>query len=380
MRILFITNNNALNTSFGAEQRSYLLLKAFLANGFKVDLVYIGSMIDNYHPQIENVNIVYWNEGKAWRISKVDKYLRLATYKMFPKSRDLSKIIENLVKQNNYDYIACRYIQFASLAGLNKYADRLILDIDDLPSQSFLTNVNKATFIKSIYRRLIYQSMKNETLRWIKKCKASLFPNQKQATEYNGIYFPNIPIISCRKMQFLSNNKNILFVGRMDYSPNCVGIDNFISNCWDAIIRIEPNAKLLIAGKGLDDKYKNKWKSYKNIEVLGFVNDILDFYDQGNIIISPITAGAGTNIKVVEALSLGKTCVLSQFSTKGFEDIIKENINCMVYCDYNDCVDKIIKLLQDQSLCESIGTSAFENVIGKYSQDILNKSLIKIFR
>lgn len=383
-KILFVTNNNALNKSFGAEQRSNLLLKAFLANGFKVDLVYIGPEKDSYCPQIEGVNIAYWNNGTIWGISKLSRYLRLLTYKMFPTSRKLSKIIDGLEQQNNYDYIACRYIQFASLAGLHKYVHKLILDIDDLPAQSFSTNIatknNNVTFIKSIYRRMMYRSMKNETFSWIKNCKACLFPNKKQAEEYKGIYFPNIPIMSCNKLDYLLGNKNILFVGRMDYSPNYLGMDAFISNCWDIIIQSEPNTKLLIAGKGLKGEFKKSWGSHKNVEILGFVDNILDFYNQGNIVISPIMAGAGTNIKVIEALSLGKTCVLSRFSIKGFEDVIEEYTNCMIYNNYNDCINKIIILLQDQELCEKIGKRAYNSVANKYSQEFLNKSLNKIIK
>lgn len=381
-KILFVTNNNALNTSFGAEQRSNLLLKAFLANGFKVDLVYIGPEKDGYCPKIEGVNIAYWNNGTIWEISKFNKYLRLLTYKMFPTSRKLSRIIDGLEQQNKYDYIACRYLQFASLAGLYKYAHKLILDIDDLPHQLFLTNVktDNVSFIKSIYRRMMYKSMKNETLSWIRNCKASLLPNKKQAMEYKGTYFPNIPITSNNRTKFILDNKIILFIGRMDYSPNFLGIDDFVSNCWDSIIQSEPDAKLLIAGKGLIDEFKNSWESHKNVKILGFVDDIMDFYNQGNIVISPIMTGAGTNIKVIEALSLGKTCILSEFSVKGFEDVIEKDTNCMIYNNYNDCINKVIRLLHDQKLCEKIGRRAYNSVADKYSQEFLNKSIKKIIQ
>lgn len=377
-KILFVTNNNALNNSFGAEQRSNVLLKAFLANGFEVDLVYIGALIDNYRPQIEGVNIVYWNEGNSWKISPISQYLRLLTYRMFPTSQNLAKIISHLEEQNHYEYIVCRYLQFASLAGLYKYADKLILDIDDLPSQSFLTHLSETSFLKTVYRKMMYKSMKNETKRWIKNSKASLFPNPKQADEYGGYYFPNIPAVNCNVPKFYSGNKNILFIGRLDFDPNYKGLNDFIVNCWNQIIHTEPKAKLLIAGKGLADNYKKSWETYHNIEILGFVDDVFDFYNKGNIVISPITVGAGTNIKVIEAISLGKACVLSQFSTKGFEDVINADTNCMVYHDYNECISKIIRLLRNEQLCADIGKKAFASSSNKYSQTVLNNKLSHI--
>lgn len=301
-KVLFVTNNDALNNSFGAEQRSNVLLQAFLANGFHVDLAYIGPAIKEFSHSVDGVDIVYWNKCKKWKCSKVAHYKRLFAIKMFPVSCELEDIIDKLEQSNHYDYIACRYIQFASLAGLYKYAHKLILDVDDLPAQSFMTNLSKTYFIKSLYRKLMYHSMNNETKRWIKKCKASLFPNEDQARMYGGVYFPNIPIVSSQYPIYIPNNKNVLFIGRLDFSPNYKGIDAFIKECWEKIIRNNPDAHLIIAGKGLSDEYKLSWLKYPNVKLLGFVEDIIDFYSQGNIVISPISAGAGTNINPLAEL------------------------------------------------------------------------------
>lgn len=374
-KILFVSSENALNNSFGAEQRSNVLLQAFLANGFQVDLAYIGPKIDNHRPCIEGVNIVFWNNGRQWPISRKDQRLRLLTYRMFPKSQTLEEIIDTLEQHNHYTYITCRYLQFAGLAGLFKYASKLILDIDDLPAQVFLSHIGEAGFLKKIYRTLMYKSMVSETSKWILKCKACFLPNEKQANDYGCVYFPNIPVVSCTAPSFISGNKNVLFIGRLDFDPNYRGMDYFICNCWDQIIEQVPDAKLVIAGKGLYKEYRDSWLNYSNIEILGFVDNIIDFYNKGNIVISPITSGAGTNIKVIEALSLGKSCVLSQFSTKGFDDVIFEDINCLVYRDDTDCISKIIKLLKDQDLSKEIGKNAFVSARGKYSQNSIDKIL-----
>lgn len=152
-------------------------------------------------------------------------------------------------------------------------------------------------------------------------------------------------------------------------------MDAFIKNCWEIIVKDNPEVNLIIAGKGLSNEYKQSWLKYKNVKILGFVEDILDFYNQGNIVISPISAGAGTNIKVIEALSLGKVCVLSEFSTKGFNDVVDDGVNCLVYKDYQDCITKLNKLLANQGLCKEISQKAFMAAKGKYSQSGLNEVL-----
>lgn len=371
-KVLFISNNNALRTSYGAEQRGNVLLKALLQNDCHVDFAYIGPNIETDRPLIENVRIVYWNDGKKWRVTRMAAKLRKLTIKMFPASAPLADIVNGLEKRNNYDYIVCRYLQFASLAGLKRYAKKLILDIDDLPSQSFRTHLGPASFLKNIYHWLMYHAMERETRKWINKSYVNLFPNEEQARKYKGTYLPNIPVVSCSAPLVSRKTKNVLFIGRMDFDPNYCGMDSFILHCWDNIVENVPDAALLIAGKGLSDDYKHAWENHKNVKVLGFVDSILSFYQEGNVVIIPITTGAGTNIKVIEALSLGKACVMSKFSTKGFEDIVHDGENCKVYNSFEECQTELIRLLNSPETCKLYGNNAFHSTTEKYSQQAIN--------
>lgn len=377
-KVLFISDNNALRVSYGAEQRGNVILNALLQNDCYVDFAYIGPAIETFQPAIEKVRIVYWNDGKEWSITQMAAGLRLLTIKIFPVSSLLSKIIDEIVRNNNYDFIFCRYLQFASLAGLERYSKKLILDIDDVPAQTFRTRLGASSFPKSIYHWLMYKGMERETRRWIKRCHVSLFPNEEQARNYGGTFLPNIPVVSCSAPLVSYKTNNILFIGRMDFAPNYCGMDAFIKYCWDRIVEIVPDAMLYIAGKGLCDDYKQLWESHKNVIILGYVDSLLSFYEEGNIVIVPITSGSGTNIKVIEALSLGKACVISKFSTRGFEDIIRDGENCKVYDSFEECQDELIKLLNSPEKCELYGNNAYYSVTEKYSQQAVN-SIVKSF-
>lgn len=380
MKILFLTNVNPFTASFGAEQRSYVFLQSLLQNGCMVDVVYFGTTIEDYSLCPPNCNVVYWNNGHQWSFSKIDNFLRLATVRMYPVCKEQEVIIDRLVVKNNYDYIACRYIPTASTAGLFKYADRLLLDIDDLPASAMAAQMGPDKRLKEIYHARMVQSVKNETKRWISLSKVCFLPNMIQAKEYKCVFMPNIPVYRAKEVIHDSGNKNILFIGLMSFRPNWEGVDRFIRNCWDKVIDKVPDAHFIIAGKGLKLELQQSWKNHKNIEILGFVENITEFYSKGNIVIVPVFSGAGTNIKVIEAMSMGKATVLSAFSTKGYEEILENGNNTYIANTNEEFSDRVIELLTHEKIAERFAKEGHAQAMRFYSQESINRIVEKIIR
>ena len=366
--ILYITNHNPFGISYGAEQRSHILLKSFLNNGCKVDIVYIGEMIPNPINVDENVSIVYWNNGDSWPISKIDSLKRLYLLKMFPSSKRLISIIDELLKTKDYDFIACRYLQFAALAGLECHADKLILDIDDMPAQAISAHLSPKTGIRNIYQKLMLKRIQSETDDWIRRSYTCFLPNSEQANQYNCRHLPNIPILQPTQNISFGSVPNILFVGKLDWRPNYEGVAHFIRNCWPSIISQRPDASFIIAGKGLPQSLKDEFLGVPNVQLLGFVANIIDFYNKGNIIVSPIYSGAGTNIKVAEAMAMGKACVLTPFSAKGYEKMLHDGENVFIANNDDEMVSKTLTLLNSEQLCMSIMHKARSLAVSHLSQ------------
>lgn len=55
------------------------------------------------------------------------------------------------------------------------------------------------------------------------------------------------------------------------------------------------------------------------VEMLGFVDDIADFYASVDVVVSPVTLGTGINVKTVQAMSYGMPLVTTAFGCKGIE-------------------------------------------------------------
>jgi glycosyltransferase involved in cell wall biosynthesis len=55
------------------------------------------------------------------------------------------------------------------------------------------------------------------------------------------------------------------------------------------------------------------------IELDGFVADVRNAYDRAEIVVAPLTASAGTNIKVLEAMAIGRAVVSTPAGINGLD-------------------------------------------------------------
>jgi glycosyltransferase involved in cell wall biosynthesis len=59
--------------------------------------------------------------------------------------------------------------------------------------------------------------------------------------------------------------------------------------------------------------------SQPGVELEGFVSDVRTAYRRAEIVLAPLTASAGTNIKVLEAMAMGRAIVSTPAGVNGFD-------------------------------------------------------------
>ena len=105
---------------------------------------------------------------------------------------------------------------------------------------------------------------------------------------------------------------SLLFVGA--YMPqNITSIEWFIKN----VMRHIPDITLDIVGKGFEEK-KSEYSHYKNVNVIGTVDNLNIYYYTHPIVVLPIQYGAGMKIKTVEAMMYGRTIIASDEALEGY--------------------------------------------------------------
>ena len=105
----------------------------------------------------------------------------------------------------------------------------------------------------------------------------------------------------------------ILMVGDFTYPPNRNGRELLVQSVLPLVWQSLPEARLKIAGRDAE-----AWEaSDPRIEVTGWVESLAGLYAQADCVVVPITEGAGSSFKFIEALAYGVPVVATPQSARG---------------------------------------------------------------
>lgn len=164
-----------------------------------------------------------------------------------------------------------------------------------------------------------------------------------------------IPTVSCKDKHYAGKKLKLLFVG-VKYGPNLNGIRWFIK---EVIPKITCPYEFNIVGRKMEE-FREEFEGYSsNINVVGTVDDLSDYYNDADIIVGPISDGGGMKVKTAEALSYGKTFIGRTESLEG----------------YWDGMSNVIK---NQKIFRTDDASEFANLIDSFYQMEYDKNDINI--
>ena len=147
------------------------------------------------------------------------------------------------------------------------------------------------------------------------------------------------------------------FIGALNWQPNLDGLKWFVSGVWPRVLRSLPDATLHIAGRGAPANAKAR-TSGKNIFLEGEVEDAKRFVGSMTVMIAPLFAGSGLRMKIIEAMSLGKTVVATPVAAEGLP--AEDHRELLIGNDAVSFSDALISALSDPGLRASMGARARE--------------------
>lgn len=310
------------------------------------------------------------------------------TYVPLKVSHGKAKFVQELIKarcvmkkvlKSNYDVISIQYMGylsaiFNSIASKTKYT--VSIHGTDVTRK-------KGSFFRKIQKKIVENSdvvISNSNYladELEKKLDCQL--QSKLKVIWNGIHLENY---SANNEVVVENT--IVSVGRFVYKK---GFDVLI-NAFEKVIKVCPNAKLVIAGDGVEkakcEDLAKKAGIQNSVEFLGMIpNDkIADVFARGKIFVSP-SRNEPFGIVVLEAMAMGVPVIVTQ--SGGVEEIVEDNRYGYKVPVENpeELAKKMIELLQDNSKClelrnkglERVKEFSIETVIQKY--DFVFKKMVK---
>jgi glycosyltransferase involved in cell wall biosynthesis len=133
----------------------------------------------------------------------------------------------------------------------------------------------------------------------------------------------------------------LLMVGDFRYPPNRSGLEFLVRSVLPRVWRSLPEARLDVVGRGLE-----RWSSPDpRIERAGFVEDLAPLYASADCVVVPLTEGAGTPLKFVEALAYGMPVVATPLAAKGLD--VQAGVHYGEGADEDSFAEAVIAILRD---------------------------------
>lgn len=174
------------------------------------------------------------------------------------------------------------------------------------------------------------------------------------------------------------SNHNLIFNGSLSYWPNFDAMNFFLSEIFPLIIKTIPDCKLLITGKNESVDISLLPHHNGHVVFTGFVDDITTLVSSCAACVVPLRHGAGTRLKVLEAMAAGTPVVTT---SKGAEGLNVQHGQHLLLADSpKDFAHNTIQILQNQRLREKIireGRNLVENL---YDWRIIGEKLNQTIR
>jgi GT2 family glycosyltransferase/glycosyltransferase involved in cell wall biosynthesis len=117
--------------------------------------------------------------------------------------------------------------------------------------------------------------------------------------------------------------KRLLFIGSFAHLPNVLALDFFLREVFPLL---SPGYKLHVIAGSRPEYYLDFHRARVSldlarpwIELEAFVSDVRQAYRRAEIVLAPLTASAGTNIKVLEAMAMGRAVVSTPAGINGLD-------------------------------------------------------------
>jgi len=252
-----------------------------------------------------------------------------------------------------------------------------VIDFVDMDSDKWMQYAEKKQWPMSwIYRREA-RTLFNYEKKIAKKFDKSLFVSSKEAELFsvqikdalikvdyvnNGVdtaYFSSNEGFS---NPYGKDEKIIIFTGAMDYWANVDAVQWFAEEVFPALKNKIEHLRFIIVGSKPTGEVLDL-QSIDGVKVTGFVKDIRPYIMYADVAVAPMRIARGIQNKVLEAMSMGRTVVVSPQGLEGIN--AQPDKDLMLSTLKQDWVEQVTNAIIQPNL--EMGHSARTCVMNHYS-------------
>jgi glycosyltransferase involved in cell wall biosynthesis len=160
----------------------------------------------------------------------------------------------------------------------------------------------------------------------------------------------------------------LLFVGALDYTANIDAVDFLVEAILPRLERAD--AFVTLVGRGSDSAIRRRLlrSSPIALDAVGEVPSTAPYLARARAFLAPIRFGAGTRLKILEAMAAGLPVITTSL---GCEGLGLSHLHDAVIADDPAAFAKWIdRLLGDDDLCRTLGAAARKTVVDRFDWEL----------
>lgn len=365
MRVLQISNKAPYPPNDGSSIAIYNMGDGFIANNIDLHVLTINTKkhfkSDNEVPAAYKTKSHYQSVYRNTDVTALGAVLNLLSPDSYFISRFYFKEFEEAIimklKSAEFDVIQLEGLFVATyIPVIKKYSKAKIVlrahNVEYLIWERHLKNEKSP--LKKWYLGLQTKRLKAFELKVLEQLDAIVTITDVDKKFFESLGYKK-PIYTCitgvdvksykEKISEKKKAKTIFHFASMDWMPNQEAVDWFLENCWKKVSTEVPDAKFVIAGRYMPERFSKI--NLPNVLVVEKVADSRQFYNENEIMLVPLLSGSGLRIKIIEGMAYGKPIVSTAIGAEGIMYTDKKNI--LIANTPEEFSSAVISLLKDDT-------------------------------
>lgn len=368
-----------------------------------------------------DLTIVYFKRSKSDK-NELDKR-KLKSYQLrFPS---MVELVYNIFSRKSFSLQENLFFSRSNLELINKIIDRVkpdliyvdmirmsqyiescdgykIIDIDDLLSiryQRFIKQKGNSIFgtfstiVPTFLKWIVDKSIKNFILDYeskklekredevVSKYDRCFLVSEKEKnylinkTNFRHIY-TNTQAIKVRENIYAKDMKsnNLLFIGNMHTAQNKSSLKMIIE---EILPKFRFEYKFFVLGK-YDKSVEDLISKNRNIELLGFVDDLAEILQDMKLALMPISFGTGIKTKILDCMSYGIPVVTNMVGSEGLSVSNQEEL--FIFNKNEITHDSLLRILENEDLLEYISNNGYQYIKNHHDFDTLKQRFLALLK
>jgi len=288
-------------------------------------------------------------------------------------SATFAAALRQTVQKWNARAVQLEWTQMAQYAGDCVPAKTVLVEHDityDLYGQMARDNPRDREFQEQLQR---WRAFETEAWKRVDRVVTMSDKDRSETDLLSARTIPNgVDIDHYRPSDSAVAENTLLFIGSFAHLPNRTAIEWFLSEVWPLLEHQAPKLHIIA---GMNPEGWSIGANTPRVSIEGFVADVRPAYRHAAVVIAPLITSAGTNIKILEAMAMGKAIVSTPAGVNGLR---AEGVK--LASSPQEFADAIIKLLNDAELRRTSGALARSYVERRYSWSSIAQRQTDLYR